>query len=234
MERKRILIYFLLFLTVIASVYAKGAFGENIANKGLSVSKEEKIHIVVDIDSNILYVYDINNQTIINQYPVATGKWKTPTPTGTYTITEKAVWGGGFGSKWMKLSVPWGQYGIHGTDKPHSIGYSASSGCVRMNNEDIDELYKIVDYGTKVTLFKGPFGPFGYGFRTLKPGDRGEDVMAVQKKLKELGYYSGSIDGVYGNGMKKALYSFLKDNDMKITDWITTSVYKKLEFNLFE
>lgn len=206
-------------------------------NKGIinnTIEKKQILHIIVDIDSNKLYLYDIANKEIIKEYTVATGKWSTPTPTGTYKIIEKAAWGGGFGSKWMRINVPWGQYGIHGTNEPRSIGYAASHGCVRMKNTDIDELYNMVKYGTKVTLFKGTFGPFAFGFRVLKPGDRGEDVMEVQRRLKELGYYNGSIDGVYGDNMKSALLRFQKNNDIKITDWITPYMYKKLNIVLFE
>lgn len=203
--------------------------------KNISINKEQqKIHIIVDIEANKLYVYDLTSSEILKTYTVATGTWKTPTPTGTYKIIDKDIWGGGFGSKWMKINVPWGQYGIHGTNKPNSIGYSASHGCVRMKNDEIDELYKIVKYGTKVTLFKGCFGPFGYGFRVLKPGHKGEDVMEVQRKLKSLGYYYGTIDGIYGENMKRALHKFLKENNIKITDWISGNIYEKLEIYLFE
>ena len=41
-------------------------------------------------------------------------------------------------------------------------------------------------------------------------GSRGEEVRQIQTKLKSLGFYSGSIDGVYGNGTKKAVTQFQK------------------------
>lgn len=41
-------------------------------------------------------------------------------------------------------------------------------------------------------------------------GSRGEEVRAVQKKLKELGYYTGSVDGIYGNATKRAVKAFQK------------------------
>ena len=50
---------------------------------------------------------------------------------------------------------------------------------------------------------------------TCGPGDTGDAVKKVQKKLKKLGYYSGNIDGDYGNGTKKAVKSFQKDNGIK-------------------
>lgn len=43
-------------------------------------------------------------------------------------------------------------YRIHGTNAPQSIGTAASSGCIRMRNEDIQHLYKLVGLGTKVIV----------------------------------------------------------------------------------
>lgn len=215
----------------------KGIFDKNKQigqiNKDEQYNKDD-LAILVDIDRKYLYVLDIKRNKVIKRYIVATGKPSTPTPTGTYKIIEKARWGGGFGSRWMRINVPWGQYGIHGTNRPNSIGYNASHGCVRMKNKDVEELYNMVKYGTTVTLFRGSFGPFGYGFRVLAPGDRGEDVKEVQKRLKLKGYYYGPLDGIYGNGMKMALIRFLKDNNMPMTDRIGYNVYKKLEIILMD
>jgi lipoprotein-anchoring transpeptidase ErfK/SrfK len=43
-------------------------------------------------------------------------------------------------------------YRIHGTNEPKSIGRAASSGCIRMLNEDVSELYQFVKVGTVVTV----------------------------------------------------------------------------------
>ncbi len=43
-------------------------------------------------------------------------------------------------------------YRIHGTNEPSSIGKSASSGCIRMLNSDVTELYSLVKVGTEVTV----------------------------------------------------------------------------------
>jgi lipoprotein-anchoring transpeptidase ErfK/SrfK len=45
-----------------------------------------------------------------------------------------------------------GQYAIHGTNMPHSIGGYVSYGCVRMFNEDITDLYDRVSVGTPVIM----------------------------------------------------------------------------------
>jgi len=44
-------------------------------------------------------------------------------------------------------------YGLHGTDVPSSIGRSVSHGCVRLRNEDIETLYRIVGIGTPVYIY---------------------------------------------------------------------------------
>jgi len=43
-------------------------------------------------------------------------------------------------------------YRIHGTNQPWSIGQAVSSGCIRMRNEDVIDLYERVGVGTKVIV----------------------------------------------------------------------------------
>lgn len=47
-----------------------------------------------------------------------------------------------------------------------------------------------------------------------KYGSSGDEVIKIQQKLSELGYYSGNIDGKFGNDTKKAVMQFQKDNDL--------------------
>jgi lipoprotein-anchoring transpeptidase ErfK/SrfK len=95
----------------------------------------------------------LNNSTVLKEYPVAVGKPSTPTPLGHWTITKKGLWGEQFGGHWMQLSVPWGTYGIHGTDKPWSIGQAVSNGCIRMYSEDAGDLYNKITVGTPVFIY---------------------------------------------------------------------------------
>jgi hypothetical protein len=44
-------------------------------------------------------------------------------------------------------------YGIHGTNKPETVGRSVSHGCVRMLNQDIERLYEMVPVGTPVYIY---------------------------------------------------------------------------------
>jgi lipoprotein-anchoring transpeptidase ErfK/SrfK len=43
-------------------------------------------------------------------------------------------------------------YRIHGSNEPWTIGHAVSSGCIRMRNEDVTDLYARVDVGTKVVV----------------------------------------------------------------------------------
>ncbi len=194
--------------------------------------KGNEIGIIIEINEKRLYL--IRGNEIIKIYPVATGKPASPSPIGEWSIIHKAAWGGGFGARWLGLNVPWGRYGIHGTNKPGSIGWNASGGCIRMNNNDVKELFEYVSHGTKVVIRGGPFGSFGTGFRTLTPGDRGKDVMVVQRKLKELGYYQSEIDGIYGSLMEVALNKWQEENKIEITNKISHDIYNKLGIELFD
>jgi lipoprotein-anchoring transpeptidase ErfK/SrfK len=45
-------------------------------------------------------------------------------------------------------------YRIHGSNEPDSIGHAVSSGCIRMLNEDVVDLYRRVSVGTKVVVLR--------------------------------------------------------------------------------
>jgi hypothetical protein len=44
------------------------------------------------------------------------------------------------------------QYRIHGTNDPSTIGKFVSSGCIRLTNEDVSDLFGRVDIGTRVVV----------------------------------------------------------------------------------
>ncbi len=132
-------------------------------------SSEDKI--IIDKTSNTLFFYQRGEPA--KQYRVATGKQPEYTPEGTFSIVKKTPlpWGNGpetiYGPRWMGLAVPCekdrrrahdaraprgDKYGIHGTNEPESIGTYASGGCIRLKNEDIVELYELVEVGTTVQI----------------------------------------------------------------------------------
>jgi lipoprotein-anchoring transpeptidase ErfK/SrfK len=126
--------------------------------------------IVINRSANRLTLY--NGMRFVRSFPVATGQAIYPTPRGTFHIIVKwkdpwwypptqDAWARGLkpvppgpsnplGTRWMGLSVP--GVGIHGTDEPGSIGYSASHGCIRMQVPDAEWLFDHVDIGTTVDI----------------------------------------------------------------------------------
>lgn len=175
--------------------------------------------INVHVDTRILTW--VSNQNI-KTYPVAVGRPSTPTPPGQWTVVQKALNPGGpFGARWMRLSVPWGGYGIHGTNNPASIGKAVSHGCIRLYNNDVIELYDLVPIGTPVNI-TGVVRKI----RNLKMGSKGNDVREVQELLRDLGYYSGKIDGYFGRITRRATIRFQKDQGL-IVDGIVGKITLK-------
>lgn len=120
--------------------------------------------ILVRKGKNKLYLK--NNEKLVRVYKVATGK-DNSTPEGRFTIInrlESPTWytaGAIFppespenilGSRWLGLSEK--GYGIHGTDSPDDIGKYVTNGCIRLLEQDIQELYKLVPAGTNVEITK--------------------------------------------------------------------------------
>lgn len=99
-------------------------------NRNMYAESQENIFIKIDLWSNELLV--IEKKEVIKRYPIAPGTDLSPTPIGIFEVNYKAKsWGGGFGTRWLGLNVPWGMYGIHGTNKPRFIGQNVSSSCIR-------------------------------------------------------------------------------------------------------
>ena len=107
--------------------------------------------ITLNLASRLLTLYEGMEKVRI--YPVAVGAPETPSPVGEFSISEKEVnpvWtdpktkttvpsgpSNPLGYRWLGL---YGNYGIHGTNAPWSIGRSVSHGCIRMYEEDVEEL----------------------------------------------------------------------------------------------
>ena len=63
---------------------------------------------------------------------------------------------------------------------------------------------------------------------TCGPGDSGSAVKKVQQRLKKLGYYSGTVDGSYGNGTKTAVKNFQKRNGLTANGKVNSKTLSKL------
>jgi lipoprotein-anchoring transpeptidase ErfK/SrfK len=110
-----------------------------------------KYQITINTQTHTLTLFRDNS--IYKTYKVAVGKASTPTPKGTFKIVNRAINPGGpFGARWLGLDAPYGDYGIHGTNNPSSIGKNISNGCIRMFNKDVIELGKLVPIGTIVKI----------------------------------------------------------------------------------
>lgn len=123
--------------------------------------------LVVDKSELTLSLY--LNDRLIKVYPVGIGIEDYYTPTGEFEIINKLInpdWyapGGVYpygdprnilGTRWMGISSPGyaSGYGIHGTTLPETVGKKSSQGCIRMLNEDVEELYDLVTIGTLVII----------------------------------------------------------------------------------
>ncbi len=221
LETKRIkkLVLLVTMLTLLAAPTASRAAA---ATAGAGTVEESRLVIETRTKTLTLYI----NGKPYRTYQVAIGKPDSPTPVGEWKIEYKARnWGNGFGTRWLGLNVPWGLYGIHGTNKPWMIGSCISHGCVRMFNEDVEELYDLVTVGTKVIVLGQIFPPFYEERRLLHEGQRGSDVMLLQKQLIDLGYFKGEIDGYFGIQTENALKRFQKDYFFEVTGQVDADIY---------
>jgi len=114
--------------------------------------------MVINKADNTLKTFASDGQ-LIGKYPVATGMYHC-TPEGTFRIIQKSVVSRSgkhrLGTHWMGLNTLGRRHrariGIHGTNKPDSIGKWSSLGCIRMRNEHIREVYEAAPLGTKVMI----------------------------------------------------------------------------------
>lgn len=124
----------------------------------------------INIPSRILELY--YNGQFIREYPVAVGKSRQfMTPLGSHFITKKVtnpIWENPFkdygkeriaennnplGKYWMEFATKdTSAFGIHGNNSPNSIGKFVSHGCVRMYNNDIEELFNLIPEKTPLYI----------------------------------------------------------------------------------
>jgi len=119
-------------------------------------------NIFIDKSQNLLTLKDQGD--ILKVYSVSTGEGNI-TPVGKFEIVSRLVDPVWFnkgvalppespqnvlGTRWLGFDLS--GYGIHGTIDPESIGKQVTAGCVRMRNEDVEELYNIIPRGTRVEI----------------------------------------------------------------------------------
>ena len=65
----------------------------------------------------------------------------------------------------------------------------------------------------------------------LRQGSKSSEVKEVQRRLKQWGYYTGAVDGVFGAETKKAVIAFQKKNGLKADGVVGMATYKALGMN---
>lgn len=186
--------------------------------------------VVIEIETTKMSLTVYQDGKEVAKFPVAVGKPSTPSPLGEWKIVHKSLnWGNGFGTRWLGLNVPWGIYGIHGTNKPGSIGTYASHGCIRMFNRDVEKLYPMIPIGTTVRILEnGKMFPKNIKPIPLKKGSSGQQVVYVQSRLKELGYEFDRADGRFGNMTELAIKYYQAWNNLEITGVVDEATYRSM------
>ncbi len=170
------------------------------------------ISIVIKVPARVLELH--NDGKVYKKYRVAVGQSDTPTPIGDWRVIWKSHRAGDIlGTRFLGLDVPWGGYGIHGTNRPWSIGHFISQGCIRLRNKDVEELFEWVPVGTPVRIE----GELFRIERTLKQDATGADVVQLQRKLRNLGYLEGRADGFFNHDTMMAVKRFQHDKGIKAT-----------------
>ena len=171
--------------------------------------------IVINISELRLYFFPSGGRRVMT-YPVALGRsgWRTPTmktkvkrkkanPTW---YVPKSIRQHNYRKtgRWLPHAVPSGprnplgyyalylgkpRYLIHGNNNPSSIGTLASSGCIRLHNRDIEELFHAVNPGSPVTIIHHAYKA-GWRGGTLyleahKPISHNEYANALNHTLPE-------------------------------------------------
>jgi L,D-transpeptidase ErfK/SrfK len=137
--------------------------------------------IIVNTGEMRLYYY-IKKNTQVYTFPIGMGVLDFRTPQGKFRVIGKKVhpaWhipkslqakygmavmppGGENPMGDYKLTLSWGDYGIHGTSMPLGVGRMVSHGCTRMYPEHIKKLFHMVPVGTSVEYI---YEPAKIGFR---------------------------------------------------------------------
>ncbi|WP_226657077.1 L,D-transpeptidase [Pseudalkalibacillus hwajinpoensis] len=122
--------------------------------------------LIVNKKTNELAFVDENE--VQRVLPVATGKSVDQTPEGLFTIIVKAenpyyrkknIKGGvkenPLGTRWIGFDAKGTNgriYGVHGTNRPDSIGKYTTAGCIRLLNEEVELLFNEIPVGTKILI----------------------------------------------------------------------------------
>jgi lipoprotein-anchoring transpeptidase ErfK/SrfK len=120
--------------------------------------------MVVNVDLGGKTVTVTKDDQVVVTTPVAIGAGDTPTPAGTFYVTDfvKSDPNGDYGpfafglsghsEKLTEFAGGDGQIGVHGTNQPSSIGQAVSHGCIRLPNDVVTKLSTMIPLGTPVVI----------------------------------------------------------------------------------
>lgn len=197
------------------------AIGSLAAEPSIGNLPPGRVEVLIELNSLTLTV--LVDKKPFRSFPVAIGKLETPSPVGSWKVVSKGYWVKGK-TKWLGLSVPYGIYGIHGTNQPWSIGRRASNGCIRMYNHHIEMIYQWIKHDTLVYIDGNPFRDY----RVLKRGLTGSDVYYLQIRLKQLGYYTQKPSGVFDYWTETAMKKCQEDLGLPVTGEVSNKEYYRL------
>lgn len=134
---------------------------------------------------------DLSNQGVVYNTVAVTAPQRTATPTPSPTPTVESVFNFGTNT-------------IMPTTQP---GVITSNGIVTVVT---------TPPGSIATTARPTATPTPTAAAVLKKGSSGADVKTLQRRLKQLGYYTGSVDGDFGDATEKALRAFQDRNNLLV------------------
>jgi len=182
--------------------------------------------ILLHVDGGRCLLHHFSQGHLQDSYPIALGSPNTPTPGGYWhIISREAHPGSFFGTRWLGLSIPFGAYGIHGTDNPESIGKKTTHGCIYMVNSQLEALFPQIPLDTPVIIT----GPLATG-RMLEPGVLpGRDIQRIQTILQALHLFDGHPDGRYTAATAAAIASFQRLEGLTVSGNVCPYTHEALE-----
>jgi L,D-transpeptidase ErfK/SrfK len=181
-----------------------------------------------------LRLYFFQNEAYQRRYALAVGRPSWPTPTGTYKIFEKRknpTWNvppsiqeemdergwevvtkvppgpkNPLGKFWLGTTAS--GVGIHATNRPWTVGYSVSHGCIRMLPHEIEQLFAQVAVGTPVKIIYRPIKlaltPQGKVYLEAVPNIYGWELKSMEW-VKDMAEYYNIADRIDWDKVKPIL-----------------------------
>ncbi len=153
--------------------------GETVVIPSRFILPEQRTGLIINVSELRIYFFPSDQPNIVYTYPIAAGKDAWRTPSGKARVVKKKMnpeWNipesirqaamekkgkelphvmpsgpdNPLGYRAIYLSIS--GYLLHGNNSPASIGTYASSGCIRLYNQDVEELFEMIGYGLNVRI----------------------------------------------------------------------------------